>query len=64
MRGAAKWPPRVVSLLPDRRDASLDNPIRMLASRAEHGEHLVTMRGGAKLVSSRGYSDRVRRLLW
>jgi two-component system, LytTR family, response regulator len=29
----------------------------------EGGEYLVTMRGGAKLVSSRGYSDRVRRLL-
>jgi two-component system LytT family response regulator len=29
----------------------------------EQGEYLVTMRGGAKLVSSRGYSDRVRRLL-
>jgi two-component system LytT family response regulator len=29
----------------------------------EQGEYLVTMRGGVKLVSSRGYSDRVRRLL-
>lgn len=29
----------------------------------EQGEYLVTMRGGAKLASSRGYSDRVRRLL-
>ena len=29
----------------------------------EHGEYLVTMRGGAKLVSSRAYSDRVRSLL-
>lgn len=29
----------------------------------EQGEYVVTMRGGAKLVSSRGYSDRVRRLL-
>lgn len=29
----------------------------------ESGEYLVTLRGGAKLVSSRGYSDRVRALL-
>jgi len=29
----------------------------------EHGEYLVTMQGGAKFVSSRGYSDRVRALL-
>ncbi len=29
----------------------------------EAGEYLVTLRGGAKLVSSRGYSDRVRALL-
>jgi two-component system LytT family response regulator len=29
----------------------------------ESGEFLVTLRGGAKLVSSRGYSDRVRGLL-
>jgi two-component system LytT family response regulator len=29
----------------------------------EQGEYLVTMQSGAKLVSSRGYSDRVRRLL-
>jgi two-component system LytT family response regulator len=29
----------------------------------EHGEYLLTMRGGAKLVSSRAYSERVRRLL-
>ncbi len=29
----------------------------------EHGEYLVTMRGGAKLVSSRAYSERVRALL-
>jgi two-component system LytT family response regulator len=29
----------------------------------EHGEYLVTMQSGAKLVSSRAYSDRVRSLL-
>lgn len=29
----------------------------------ESGEYLVTLRGGAKLVSSRGYSERVRALL-
>ena len=29
----------------------------------EHGEYLVTMQGGAKFVSSRGYSERVRALL-
>ena len=29
----------------------------------EHGEYLVTMRGGAKFVSSRGYSERLRRML-
>ena len=29
----------------------------------EQGEYLVTMQGGAKLVSSRGYSERVRALL-
>ncbi len=29
----------------------------------ESGEYLVILRGGAKLVSSRGYSDRVRALL-
>jgi two-component system, LytTR family, response regulator len=29
----------------------------------EHGEYLVTMQSGAKFVSSRGYSDRVRALL-
>jgi two-component system, LytTR family, response regulator len=29
----------------------------------EAGEYLVTLRGGARLVSSRGYSDRVRALL-
>jgi two-component system LytT family response regulator len=29
----------------------------------EQGEYLVTMQSGAKLVSSRGYSDRVRHLL-
>jgi len=29
----------------------------------EQGEYLVTLQNGAKLVSSRGYSDRVRRLL-
>ena len=29
----------------------------------EAGEYLVTLRGGAKVVSSRGYSDRVRALL-
>ena len=29
----------------------------------EHGEYLVTMRGGAQLMSSRGYSERLRRLL-
>lgn len=29
----------------------------------EHGEYLVTMRGGAQFVSSRGYSERLRRLL-
>lgn len=29
----------------------------------EHGEYLVTMRGGARLVSSRAYSERVRALL-
>jgi two-component system LytT family response regulator len=29
----------------------------------EHGEYLVTMQGGAKLVSSRAYSERVRSLL-
>jgi len=27
------------------------------------GEYLVTMQGGAKLVSSRGYSERIRKLL-
>jgi two-component system LytT family response regulator len=29
----------------------------------ESGEYLVNLRGGAKLVSSRGYSERVRALL-
>ena len=29
----------------------------------EHGEYVVTMASGARLVSSRGYSDRVRALL-
>ena len=29
----------------------------------EHGEYLVTLRGGAQLVSSRGYSERMRKLL-
>ena len=29
----------------------------------EQGEYLVTLRGGTRLVSSRGYSDRVRGLL-
>jgi two-component system LytT family response regulator len=29
----------------------------------EHGEYLVTMQGGARFVSSRGYSERIRRLL-
>lgn len=29
----------------------------------EHGEYLVTMANGARLVSSRGYSERVRKLL-
>jgi two-component system LytT family response regulator len=29
----------------------------------EHGEYLVTMQSGAKFVSSRGYSERVRALL-
>jgi two-component system LytT family response regulator len=29
----------------------------------EHGEYLVTMRGGTQFVSSRGYSERLRRLL-
>src|SRR5262249_24423613 len=29
----------------------------------EQGEYLVTVRGGVRLVSSRGYSERVRRLL-
>jgi two-component system LytT family response regulator len=29
----------------------------------EHGEYVVTMQGGARFVSSRGYSDRVRALL-
>jgi len=29
----------------------------------EQGEYLITMQNGSKLVSSRGYSDRVRRLL-
>jgi two-component system, LytTR family, response regulator len=29
----------------------------------EHGEYLVTMQGGTKFVSSRGYSERVRSLL-
>jgi two-component system LytT family response regulator len=29
----------------------------------EQGEYLVTLRGGARLVSSRGYSERVRKLL-
>jgi two-component system LytT family response regulator len=29
----------------------------------EHGEYLVTMRGGSRLVSSRAYSERVRSLL-
>jgi two-component system LytT family response regulator len=29
----------------------------------EHGEFTVTMCGGSKLMSSRGYSDRIRALL-
>jgi two-component system LytT family response regulator len=29
----------------------------------EHGEYTVSLRGGTRLVSSRGYSDRVRRLV-
>jgi two-component system LytT family response regulator len=29
----------------------------------EQGEYVITMQNGSKLVSSRGYSDRVRRLL-
>jgi two-component system, LytTR family, response regulator len=36
--------------------------IQAIESR-EAGEYLVTLRGGARLVSSRGYSDRVRALL-
>ena len=28
-----------------------------------HGEYVVTMKGGAQLVSSRGYRDGIRRLL-
>jgi len=36
--------------------------IRSIEAR-ESGEYLVTLRGGARLVSSRGYSDRVRALL-
>jgi two-component system, LytTR family, response regulator len=36
--------------------------IRSIEAR-ESGEYLVTLRGGATLVSSRGYSDRVRALL-
>ena len=36
--------------------------IQSIAAR-EQGEYLVTMQGGAKLVSSRGYSERLRRLL-
>lgn len=36
--------------------------IRSIEAR-DQGEYLVTMASGAKLVSSRGYSDRVRRLL-
>jgi two-component system LytT family response regulator len=36
--------------------------IRSIEARAS-GEYLVTLRGGATLVSSRGYSDRVRGLL-
>jgi two-component system, LytTR family, response regulator len=36
--------------------------IRSIEAR-EHGEYLVTMANGSRLVSSRGYSERVRRLL-
>lgn len=36
--------------------------IRSIESR-EHGEYLVTMSGGTRFVSSRGYSERVRALL-
>jgi two-component system, LytTR family, response regulator len=36
--------------------------IRSIEAR-EHGEYVVTMATGARLVSSRGYSDRVRALL-
>jgi len=36
--------------------------IRSIEAR-EHGEYLVTMGSGARLVSSRGYTERVRRLL-
>ena len=36
--------------------------IQSIESR-EHGEYLVTMQGGMKFVSSRGYSDRVRALI-
>jgi two-component system, LytTR family, response regulator len=36
--------------------------IRSIEAR-EHGEYVVTMASGARLVSSRGFSDRVRRLL-
>jgi two-component system LytT family response regulator len=36
--------------------------IRSIEAR-EHGEYVVTMVGGARIVSSRGYSDRVRALL-
>lgn len=36
--------------------------IRSIEAR-EAGEYFITMQSGAKLVSSRGYSDRVRRLL-
>ena len=36
--------------------------IQSIESR-EHGEYLVTMQGGTKFVSSRGYSERVRALI-
>jgi two-component system LytT family response regulator len=36
--------------------------IQSIESR-EHGEYLVTMQGGTRFVSSRGYSDRVRALI-
>ena len=36
--------------------------IQSIEARA-HGEYVVTMKGGAQLVSSRGYRDGIRRLL-